>query len=312
MTLGEKIKKLRGENKLTQADLAEKVHVTFQTVSKWEKDENEPDVSTIKELAKIFECSIDYLLSESEEKKENKEVEIVPVMVPTKCEAPKNEVVEKKLHKCEYCHKEIPEEELVWKEICTHHAHHHRGHTSGHNTYRNAYYHKECLEKKKQEDAKAEKLSKQKQAKSASAKVWGWSIPSGVVALLILLFSLLSVPDKISTGGAIGYSILGGVGIFTMIYCILSGSYIGDVFLWAAKLSVKFPGIIFSFDLGGFAFLIVMKLLFAILGFIIGVLAFIFAIVLSSALSIVSFPFILIHNIRTGYEDVLWLILRSN
>ena len=66
MTLGEKIKKLRNEKGLTQKDLADQVHVTFQTVSKWENDENEPDVSTLRELAKLFGCSMDYLLSEEE------------------------------------------------------------------------------------------------------------------------------------------------------------------------------------------------------------------------------------------------------
>lgn len=35
MTLGAKIKKLRNEKNLTQKDLADQVHVTFQTVSKW-------------------------------------------------------------------------------------------------------------------------------------------------------------------------------------------------------------------------------------------------------------------------------------
>ena len=54
MTLGQKIKKLRNEKGLTQKDLADQVHVTFQTVSKWEKDENEPDVSTLRELAKLY------------------------------------------------------------------------------------------------------------------------------------------------------------------------------------------------------------------------------------------------------------------
>ena len=66
MTLGQKIKKLRVEKNLTQKDLADRLYVTFQTVSKWENDENEPDVSTLRELAKVFECSLDYLLSEDE------------------------------------------------------------------------------------------------------------------------------------------------------------------------------------------------------------------------------------------------------
>lgn len=57
MTFGQKIKKLRTESNLTQKDLADKMNVTFQTVSKWENDTNEPDITNIKELAKIFNCS---------------------------------------------------------------------------------------------------------------------------------------------------------------------------------------------------------------------------------------------------------------
>ena len=66
MTLGQKIKKLRKRKGLTQKDVADYIHVAFQTVSKWEKGENEPGVSTLRELAKIFECSMDTLLSEDD------------------------------------------------------------------------------------------------------------------------------------------------------------------------------------------------------------------------------------------------------
>jgi hypothetical protein len=46
-----------------------------------------------------------------------------------------------------------------------------------------------------------------------------------------------------------------------------------------------------------------MKILFAILGFLVGVFALLFAIAFSATLGAVSFPFVLIHNIRTDYED---------
>ena len=63
MTLGQKLKKLRIEKGLTQKDLADQLHVTFQTVSKWEGDTNEPDFSTLKELSKIFGIKYQKLLS---------------------------------------------------------------------------------------------------------------------------------------------------------------------------------------------------------------------------------------------------------
>ena len=97
-----------------------------------------------------------------------------------------------------------------------------------------------------------------------------------------------------------------GYGIFSMIYCSLSGSYIGDVFFWCAGLTVKFRGLIFSWDLDGFMWLIGMKILFAILGFLIGVGALLLAIVLSSVLSIVSFPFIVAHNEKYDYDNALF------
>ena len=76
MTLGQKIKKLRNDKGLTQKDLADQLHVTFQTVSKWEGNTNEPDIATLKELAKPFGCSMDYLLADEEE---TPKVTVVPI-----------------------------------------------------------------------------------------------------------------------------------------------------------------------------------------------------------------------------------------
>lgn len=66
MTLGQSIKTRRVELGLTQSDLALKLNVSFQTVSKWEKDINEPDVKTLKELSSIFGCTIDELVGEGD------------------------------------------------------------------------------------------------------------------------------------------------------------------------------------------------------------------------------------------------------
>lgn len=96
-----------------------------------------------------------------------------------------------------------------------------------------------------------------------------------------------------------------GYGVFAAIYCIISGSYIGEVFVWCARLTIKFPGLIFSWDLDGFMWLIAMKILFAVIGFLFGVFALLFAVGLSAVLGAVSFPFVLIHNNENEYEDAL-------
>ena len=54
MELGNKILELRKKEKLSQEELAEKINVTRQTISKWELNETTPDIKQAKELSKIF------------------------------------------------------------------------------------------------------------------------------------------------------------------------------------------------------------------------------------------------------------------
>lgn len=61
MNLGNKIADLRKKNNLSQEELAEKIGVTRQTISKWELDETTPDIKQAKELSKIFNVSLDEL-----------------------------------------------------------------------------------------------------------------------------------------------------------------------------------------------------------------------------------------------------------
>ena len=301
MTLGQKIKKLRVEKGLTQKDLADKVFVTFQTVSKWEKDENEPDVATLKSLAKVFDCSLDYLLSEEENIKP-KEDNVAPVVAPSAPTEVKTVVIhQKELHVCTRCHKDIPEEELVMEKFCVRPSG--RGHSA---EYRDDYYHKDCLAQTKAEREEAKRVEIKLNASKGKKKSFGWAIFGGAVALvLFLLLFLIGAKEDLAIWQSILFSVLLAYATFAAVYCIVSGSYIADVFLWAAGLSIKFPGLIFTWDIEGFMWVIAMKILFIVLGFIIGVFALLFAIALSLALGAVSFPFVLIHNNHINYSDSL-------
>ena len=53
---------LRTKNKLSQDELAEKVYVTRQAVSRWENGETTPNTETLKLLSKLFDVSINTLL----------------------------------------------------------------------------------------------------------------------------------------------------------------------------------------------------------------------------------------------------------
>ena len=61
MEIGNKIVELRKKNGLSQEELAEKIGVARQTISKWELGETSPDLKQAKELSKVFNISLDEL-----------------------------------------------------------------------------------------------------------------------------------------------------------------------------------------------------------------------------------------------------------
>lgn len=79
MTLGEKLKELRIKENLSQEDLATKLNVSRQAVSKWEQNLSLPDTNNLILIAKIFHVTLDELvnyndnLNTNSEVKENKE-----------------------------------------------------------------------------------------------------------------------------------------------------------------------------------------------------------------------------------------------
>lgn len=68
--LGENIKNLRIKNGLSQEDLAKKLNVVRQTVSKWEKGQSLPDANSLKVLAEVFDTDVSSLIG-CEDKDDN-------------------------------------------------------------------------------------------------------------------------------------------------------------------------------------------------------------------------------------------------
>lgn len=65
--LGENIRAARQKQGMTQAELAVRLHVVRQTVSKWEKNLSVPDVQCLQELAQALQVSVSTLLGAAEE-----------------------------------------------------------------------------------------------------------------------------------------------------------------------------------------------------------------------------------------------------
>lgn len=70
MSFGERITKLRKQNGMTQEQLAEKIDVTRQTISKWELDQSTPDLNYICQISELFRVTTDYLIR-GDEKTQN-------------------------------------------------------------------------------------------------------------------------------------------------------------------------------------------------------------------------------------------------
>lgn len=67
MKFNERLIKLRKEKGMSQEDLAEKINVSRQTVSKWELGTTTPEMEKLVQLARLFEISVDALISEEKD-----------------------------------------------------------------------------------------------------------------------------------------------------------------------------------------------------------------------------------------------------
>ena len=68
--IGEKIRSLRLQHKLTQEQLADRLGVSYQSVSRWENGVTYPDIEFLPAIAKLFSVSLDYLLGQDDTEKQ--------------------------------------------------------------------------------------------------------------------------------------------------------------------------------------------------------------------------------------------------
>jgi len=74
---GESVRRLRQEKGLTQEALAAQLHVSFQTISKWERNESHPDLTMLPVLAQFFGVRTDDLLGVNQAENERRVQEII-------------------------------------------------------------------------------------------------------------------------------------------------------------------------------------------------------------------------------------------
>lgn len=75
MNIGEKLYDLRREKHLSQEEVAEKLNVTRQTISKWETNQSTPDFDKIVPLCQLYGISADELLTGARKEEKNLKIE---------------------------------------------------------------------------------------------------------------------------------------------------------------------------------------------------------------------------------------------
>lgn len=276
--LKENIKKMRSEKGLTQKELADMLHVTAQAVSRWENGDVEPSVNTIKEMAKIFGVSTDKLLgdeiaatAEAEQNDENIEEKIL-------------EKVEKRLEQaaapvlavCEQCNKPIYEGKDIVR------------FTSGGRTRTNHVICKSCDEiNKKKAYENAVRYSKQCRIRSY---VWGGIISAVALSLWLILALSGEYGDT-----ALVIGIIASVLAFPFSSCLfLKNNFVGDMVESICLFGfIKFPGLIFTLDLDGIIWLLTVKLLFWIIGFIVATFMTVLGVAVGLVVGLFVYPFAL-------------------
>ena len=74
MNIEESIYKLRKKNNLSQGDLASKLNVSRQSISKWETGQSVPDLKNIIKLSEIFNVTVDEIVKDKISMKEKKKI----------------------------------------------------------------------------------------------------------------------------------------------------------------------------------------------------------------------------------------------
>lgn len=290
MTLGQKLSTYRKLAGLTQQQLGDQLSISAQAVSKWENDQTEPDLATMRVLAGIYKVTVDELLDPSSVPHAQIEEESSGETFAagfSETAAP--------IGFCKTCGVTVTEENL--------------GETSP------VILCKKCLKEKKEAEKRAAEQAKreaaQRRAKTDAEraerrrKYKRHLIRSVVVASIVLaIFLALCISSLIDefTGGTLAFTIIGTYVVFAFVFLLFYDCVVQDVVVnWITK-SIRWPGLIFSFDLDGILWLIGMKLLFWALGVLFGIVMALIGGSIGLVCAPFVFPFVVV-KLRNAFQS---------
>ena len=297
MTLGQKLAGYRKLSGVTQQQLGEHLNISAQAISKWEKDMSEPALATLRALADFYKVSVDEILdldsgfsdfgaNANEEKEENAEPEIQEEKAVTI------------IGFCKNCGITVNEENIGAKEpvvLC------------------NFCYEKEQRRKQLEKEAEQRRKEEEQRRKEyeiscnrkkiRTRRIWSLSV-AGVVCAAFVAFMISNMISSFSAG-KIFFTLFGSYAVFSFVSCLFYECFVTDVIVdWFCK-TIRFPGLIFTFDIDGFLWLISMKILFWVLGLAFAILVSIIGITLGFICAPFVFPYVMVREQRKFVSGIL-------
>ena len=270
---GKIIAQLRKENNLTQAELGAKLNVTYQAVSKWENDQSQPDFATMAQIAEIFHVPPTIFLN-------GEDSEAATSLAPAENSA------EPVLGYCTVCGNAVRQENVAQQRpvlIC-----------------------KNCAEEAEKQRADAARKMKLAEEAKKIAKhqarnrglIWA-AIITGIM-LIICIFG--AVFSKSKALDSILLTLASCLFCYTFSAQMFWDGFVFDACLFGGKI-IGTPGIIFSFDLDGFVFLIAIKIFFALLRLLVFVVTFLLSAIFAIIISPFTFVPALVRVNRYGLDE---------
>lgn len=273
MEFGEKIATLRKSKSMTQAELGSELNVTFQAVSKWERGESLPDFATMSKISKLFGVPLEYF----DEGGEN------AVNEAAAADAAVKEDTKPMLGVCKVCGKAVfkGEEFLTIPSIVC---------KSCHDREVKEEQRKKAEAKENAERKKRFELQQAKRRRNTGLIAGGAS-----ACALLIIFAISAGVNKdvaVFFGGLVV-----SVFAFTFISQMVWDGVVRTVCCEGGKI-IGTPGVIFTLDLDGFIFLIAVKILFAVLKFLVFLLTSVLFVLVAILISPFTFVPSLLSNIR--------------
>ena len=282
-SIGLKILALRKTNGTTQAELGQHLNVSYQAVSKWERGESLPDFDTLSKIAKFFNVPITYFENGVAQEPDEDEEETEEV-----------EEQGKMLGVCKDCGKVVYEGD--------------EGATSPELVCARCVDRRKRIaqakvaearrqEEKRRQQEREQELYRQEEIIRGRNKGLIWGAIAAALMIALGIFCIIKVPEY-GIGALIGGALTLAFLAFTFVSQLFWEGAVVDVVLCGGKI-IGTPGIIFTFDLDGFAFLIGMKILFALLRFSVWLITILFF----AFIGIIISPFTFIpalHRVNSG------------